>query len=64
MRSRQQIEAFRRMSPEERWKITSKLMELAWRDLRRLSPEERERRLAVARRNHRLSNDAIVAALK
>ena len=64
MRSREQIEAFRHMSPEERWEITSELMELAWRDLLRLPPEERERRLAIARHHHRLGNDAIAAALK
>lgn len=64
MRSPEQIEAFRRMTPEERWKITSGLMELAWRDLLRLSTEERERLLAVARRHHRRTNDAIAAALR
>ena len=59
-----QIEAFRKMTPQERWKITADLMELAWRALVRLTPEERERRLAVARRHHDLSNEAIAAALK
>jgi hypothetical protein len=62
--SREQIEAFRRMTPQERWKITAQLMEFAWRSLLALDPDERERRLEAARRQHRLSNEAISAALK
>lgn len=64
MHSREQIEAFRRMTPEERWKITAQLMEFAWRSLLELDPAERERRLELARMQHRLSNEAIVDALK
>jgi len=64
VQSREQIEAFRRMTPEERWKISAQLMEFAWRSLLALVPEERERRLELARRQHRLSNDAIAAGLK
>jgi hypothetical protein len=64
VQSQEQIEAFRRMTPAERWRITAQLMEFAWRSLLALSPEERERRLAAARRQHRLSNEAIAAALK
>jgi hypothetical protein len=64
MYSREQIEAFRRMTPTERWKITSQLMEFAWRSLMALDPQERERRLEIARRHHRLSNEAIAAGLK
>jgi hypothetical protein len=52
------------MTPQERWKITAGLMELAWRSLLALPPEERERRLAVARREHDLSNEALAAALR
>ena len=52
------------MSPEERWRITLDLMDLAWRSLLALDPAERKRRLAVARRNHRLSNDLIAERLK
>jgi hypothetical protein len=59
-----QVEAFRRMTPEERWKITSQLMEFAWRSLLALDPAERDRRLEIARRHHRLSNEAIARALK
>lgn len=64
MMSPAQIESFRRMTPEERWKITSQLMEFAWRSLLALDPEERERRLEIARRHHQLSNEAIAAGLK
>ena len=64
MQSKEQIEAYRRMTPQERWKITSDLMEFAWRSLLALDPEERERRLEAARRQHHLSNEAIAAALK
>lgn len=64
MRSPEQIEAFRRMTSEERWKIFSQLMDFAWRSLLTLDPKERERRLEIARRHHRLSNEAIVAGLK
>ena len=64
MLSTSQIEAFRRMTPEERWRITAELMEFSWRYLLTLDPAERERRLEIARRHHRLSNEAIAAALK
>jgi hypothetical protein len=52
------------MTPEERFELTATLMELAWRSLLALDPEERERRLEIARRHHRLTNEAIAAALK
>lgn len=64
MQSKEQIEAYRRMTPQERWKITADLMEFAWRTLLEMTLEERERRLETARRHHRLSNEAIVAGLK
>jgi hypothetical protein len=64
MQSKEQIEAYRRLTPAERWKITSQLMEFAWRSLLALPPQERERRLEAARRQHRLSNEAIVQRLK
>jgi len=64
VQSKEQLEAFRRMTPEERWRITSQLMDLAWRTLVELPHEERERRLEAARRQHQLSNEAIIAKLK
>ncbi|HVS10559.1 MAG TPA: hypothetical protein VMS76_11860 [Planctomycetota bacterium] len=64
MQSREQMEAYRRMTPEERWRITVQLMEFAWRSLMALDHGERGRRLEVARWQHRLSNEAIAARLK
>jgi hypothetical protein len=64
MLSKEQLEAWRRMAPAERWKITEQLMEFAWKELLELPFEERERRLEIPRRHHRLSNAAIVAALR
>ena len=64
MQDSQQIEIWRRMAPAERWKFTAELLEDAWRVLSALDPAERERRLEIARRNHRLSNEAIVRALQ
>lgn len=49
---------------KERWKLTSAMMEFAWKSLLALEPAERERRLEAIRRQHRLSNEAIAAALK
>lgn len=39
MLSDKKIEAYRRMTPEERWREVEELMTLAWRDLLAL-PEE------------------------
>jgi hypothetical protein len=64
MHDPEQIATWRQMTPEERFKLTATLMELAWRSLLALDPEERERRLEVARRHHRETNEAIAAALK
>lgn len=64
MQDPQQVEAWRRMTPQERWKLTGILMEFAWRSLLALDPQERERRLDAIRRQHRLSNEAIAAGLR
>jgi len=64
MQSEEQLAAFRRMTPEERWAITRELMDFAWRYLMTLTAEDRERRLEAARRQHRLSNEALAEALK
>jgi hypothetical protein len=52
------------MTPEERWKIVEKLSASAWEALLELPWEERERRLAVAREEHRLSNENLVRRLR
>ena len=64
MLSERQIEAYRRMSVEERWKIVEELSASAWEALLELPWEERERRLEIAREEHRLSNDAMLRRMK
>lgn len=64
MMSREQIEALRRMSVEERWELTRQLMSLAWRALLELPYEERERRLRLIREEHDKSCEALARALR
>ena len=64
MLSEEQLALYRRMSIEERWRITEELMTLAWRSLLELPYEERERRLRIAREEHELSNRELARALK
>ena len=52
------------MTPEERWKIVEELSASAWEALLELPWAERERRLAIAREEHRLSNEALVRRLR
>ena len=64
MMSDAQLELYRRMTIEERWRITEELMTLAWRSLQDLSYEDRERRLQLARREHEEGNQALLRALR
>ena len=64
MLSKEQIERYRRMTIKERWAEFEELMDLAWRTLMALPPEERNRRLDVARRQHELSNQALLEGLR
>jgi hypothetical protein len=64
MLSDAQIDAYRRMTPDERWRIVEELMTLAWRSLLELPPDERERRLALIREEHDASNAAILEFLR
>ncbi len=59
MTSREQIEAFRRMSPAERWKLQVELMDAAWTALQRLPPDEFRRRMEYLRRSHEEGNRRI-----
>ena len=59
MLSKAKIEAYRRMTPEERWREVEELMTFAWRTLRELPEEERRRRWDLIRREHETS-DAIM----
>jgi hypothetical protein len=64
MLSPERIQAYRRMTPEERWREVEELMTLAWRTLRELSPEERERRLALLREEHEASDAVLLEHLR
>lgn len=59
MLSTDKLEAYRAMTPEERWREVEELMTFAWRFLKQLPDEEVERRLAYDRREHDKA-DAIV----
>ena len=58
------IERYRAMTAEERWREVDELMTVAWRALLELSPEERERRLAVIREEHEESDRAMLQHLR
>jgi hypothetical protein len=64
MLSAEKLEAYRRMTPEERWREVEELMTLAWRDLCALPPEERERRLAIIRQEHEESDAIMIEHLR
>jgi hypothetical protein len=64
MLSPQQLQAYRSMSPEERWRITEELMTLAWRSLMELPDVDRERRLALVRAEHDAGSQALLEALR
>jgi hypothetical protein len=59
MLSEAKIEAYRRMTAEERWREVEELMTIAWRSLKELPEDERRRRLELSREEHEMS-DAIV----
>jgi hypothetical protein len=56
MLSDERIDAYRRMTPEARWREVEELMTLAWRTLQALPEAERERRLSVIREEHDTSD--------
>ncbi len=64
MLSDAKMEAYRRMTPEERWREVEELMTLAWRSLLELSYEERQRRLAIIREEHEISDRIVFEHLK
>jgi hypothetical protein len=59
MLSEEKLQAYRRMTPEERWREVEELMTFAWRALLELPEEERRRRLQLIREDHEMS-DAIL----
>jgi len=64
MLSKERLEALRKMTPAQKWEETMMLLDFGWEILSSLPYEERERRLAIMRRQQEESNDAIVKALK
>ena len=64
MLSKERLEAYRRMTPAQKWAETLALADYGWQMLLRLAPEERERRLEIMRREHQATNDAVAKALK
>ena len=64
MLSKERLEAYRRMTPAQKWAETLALADYGWQMLLRLAPEERERRLEIMRREHQPTNDAVAKALK
>lgn len=63
MLSPEQIDLYRRMTVEKRWRLTEELMTVAWRELLVLPHEERERLLRIARQEHDASCRALAQAL-
>ena len=63
MLSEAKVAAYRRMTPEERWREVEELMSLAWRTLLDLPAEERARRMAVMRKEHETDNAVLVKYL-
>ncbi|HWL92100.1 MAG TPA: hypothetical protein VNT79_01075 [Phycisphaerae bacterium] len=64
MLSEAKLQAYREMTPEERWSEVEALMTFAWRFLKELPPEELERRLAYDREQHDKADEIILAHLR
>ena len=64
MLSDAQIQAYREMSQEERWREVEALMTLAWRMLKELPHEEVARRLALDQRLHDEGDEIMLAHLR
>jgi hypothetical protein len=63
MLSEAKIAAYRRMTPEERWREVEELMTLAWRGLQELPDGERARRIALIREEHERANRLLLTRL-
>jgi hypothetical protein len=64
MLSERKLEAYRRMTPGDRWREVEELMTLAWRSLLELPEEERQRRLEIIREEHEASDRIILERLR
>jgi hypothetical protein len=64
MLSQAQIEAYRKMTQEERWREVEALMTFAWRYLQQLPKDEVARRLAYDQRQHDEADEIMLAHLR
>jgi hypothetical protein len=64
MLSAERLEAYRRMTSEERWREVEALMTLAWRDLLARPQAERDRILALIREEHEASDALMLEGLR
>lgn len=64
MQSKEQLEYYKRISPQEKWQMISMMNEFAWKTLQQLPPEELEKRLKVMRYQHDESCNRIAQKLK
>lgn len=58
------IEAYRVMTPEQRWQEVRELTAIAWHALMELPQEERNRRLEIVRREHDASDSILLDRLR
>jgi len=61
--SKERLDAYRRMTPAERWTETLHLLDYGWEMLLRLPHEEVARRLEAARRERQRVNDRVAREL-
>jgi hypothetical protein len=61
--SKERLEAYRRMTPAERWAEALRLLDYGWEMLLRLPDEEVTRRLEAARRERQRINDRVAREL-
>ena len=55
----EQLERYRQMDIAQKYEVLKVLMDMAWEDLLRLSPEERDRRLGIWSRGNDRANRAM-----
>jgi len=63
MLSKEQVRRYQQMSWDEKFRIAEELTDMALRQLDSLPPEEREKRWAVIRHEHRQYRERIIAHL-
>lgn len=63
MLSKERLDAYRRMTPKERWAETLLLLDYGWQMLLQLPHDEAVRRLEAARRERQRINDRVAREL-